>query len=578
MAKSGGVGERPGSGRDNSDMVTETWHKRVRALTLELVKVPSVTNTAGESAFGAYLYNLLGSWDYFRANPEGVRLERTRGDLRERDNVFALVKGSGPRTVLLCGHYDTVSLDTYGPLAPWACDPEALMPKLLDELRHSGRAEADALALQDLLSGDYLPGRAALDMKSGLAAGLAVLERFAQTPQREGNLLFLATPDEEDGSNGMRSAVRGLPGLLRSWGLTLAAAINLDASVDSGDGSEGQAVFLGSVGKLLPSVYLLGRDTHAGAPFDGVGANLLAAEVTRQVECNPALCDSFGGEVAPPPVSLKQTDLKRHYDVTTPKAAWCAYNLLTHAWTPQDVLEGMVATVRSSLLTVRETLEARAKAFEALSGRSVDLKPWQPAVFTFAELKERAIVRGGEEAERELEVLAERLSADPELDVLDISLRLTEALAVRAAVNGPAAVVGFASLYYPHVCLDEATAKGSALRRAVTRQVEALGREYGVKLKLRPFLPGISDMSFLASSSAHGVEVMAANTPAWGSRLKVDYSAAAALKLPVVNVGPWGRDYHQRNERVYAPYSFGVLPELVWRIARDVLGDAAGDG
>ena len=34
------------------------------------------------------------------------------------------------------------------------------------------------LALADLKSGDFLPGRGLLDMKSGLAAGLAAMEAY----------------------------------------------------------------------------------------------------------------------------------------------------------------------------------------------------------------------------------------------------------------------------------------------------------------------------------------------------------------------------------------------------------------
>jgi arginine utilization protein RocB len=46
------------------------------------------------------------------------------------------------------------------------------------------------------------------------------------------------------------------------------------------------------------------------------------------------------------------------------------------------------------------------------------------------------------------------------------------------------------------------------------------------------------------------------------------------LRIPAVNIGPWGRDYHQRTERLHAPYAFEVLPELLWRVAQDVLAPA----
>ena len=146
-------------------------------------------------------------------------------------------------------------------------------------------------------------------MKSGLAAGIAVQARFAVSTSRIGNILLIATPDEEESSHGMRAAVERLPAIAQEWDLDPVAAINLDVTVDRGDGHDGQVIFLGSVGKVLPAVYLVGRETHAGAPFDGVNANLLAAEITRRIECNVELCDIAEGEAAPPPVTLTQVDL-----------------------------------------------------------------------------------------------------------------------------------------------------------------------------------------------------------------------------------------------------------------------------
>jgi len=39
-----------------------------------------------------------------------------------------------------------------------------------------------------------------------------------------------------------------------------------------------------------------------------------------------------------------------------------------------------------------------------------------------------------------------------------------------------------------------------------------------------------------------------------------------------VNIGPWGREYHQRHERVHAPYAFTVLPELLLAVVAETLG------
>lgn len=547
---------------------TSPWFQRVRTLTLQMVGFPSITGTAGERDFAPFLRGLLGQHPYFQAHPDHLWLERTKHDPLERYVLYALVTGKGSQTVILTGHYDVVSVNNYGPLSKLAFDPEKLLLKLIDELRENGRGEADALALADLESGDFLPGRAALDMKSGLAAGLAVLERFAEDQNRTGNLLFIAVPDEEEASHGMRTAAADLPEIAARRGLELRAAINLDASVDSGGGAAGQAVFTGSVGKLLPSVFFLGRPTHAGAPFGGVNANLLAAELTRLIEVNPDLGDSDDNP-APPPISLYQSDLRTHYDVTTPASAWCAFNLLTHRRNPGEVLQSMMEAVGTAMGNALELLRVRAERYAERAGNPARIPDYQPKVLSFAQLKALAFEKPGVQAR--YEALSEEIAGDSTLDLVTLSRKLTEFLAHESGLEGPAAAVGFASLYYPKAELDD-NDEAKKVLSAVQEAMSEVGRESGCAITLRPFFPGISDMSFLAGrDSPESWRTLTDNTPFWGGRLEFDYNLTPRLNLPTLNIGPWGRDYHQRTERLFMPYSFSVLPELLWRVVGKVM-------
>jgi arginine utilization protein RocB len=557
------------------------WDSITRDLTLRMVRFLSQTDTKGETDFAPFLHDLLSAWPCFQAQPDHLRLERTIDDPLERYILAALVRGNGPHTLILTGHYDVVTIDNYGPLAAWAADPAALLPRLIEALeteaaRDPGLAPADRIALDDLRSGHFLPGRGMLDMKSGLAAGLAVLQRFAQLPAsfRQGNLLYIAAPDEEIASHGARTAALRLPDLAREWGLDLAAAINLDASDDHSDGALGQAIYMGSIGKLLPAVYWAGRETHAGSPFSGVNSTRLAAELTRRIDCNPDLVDSLDGEFTSPPVCLKQTDTKAHYDVTTPAASWCYYNWLTLRTPVSAVLEQVQTLARQALEAVQRSLHEDAARYAQLTGHAIPLPDWQPRVYLFAEVKALALSRGGLAVQRQLEELEKHLSADPTLDAPTCCLALTEAAWSASGLSGPAAVVGIAALHYAPARVEGA-GKPTRLRQVLTRQAKALSREAGTPISLRPFFPGISDVSFLGGRvSAQEMEVLRANSPAWDSRTGFDFGAASTLELPAVNIGPWGRDYHQRIERVYTPYSFEVLPELLWRIARDVLAAA----
>lgn len=303
---------------------------RVRALAERLVGWKSVTGTAGEAAFADRLRGLLAELPYFRDHPEDLRLVDSHGVPLTR-SVVAVVRGKGREAVVLAGHYDTVSTGNYHELEPLACDSEGLRGALVADLSARGRSAQEERALVDLLSGDFLPGRGMLDMKSGIAAGIACLERFAAEPGRVGNLVLAITPDEERESRGMRSLRDALPALAAEMGLRIVAGLNLDVTSDQGNGREGRSVYAGTIGKLLPFALVLGRSAHASYPFEGVSAQAIAAAILGRIEGNADLADRDGREVSPPPICLEARDLRDGYEVTTPERFWLAFNWLYHA-------------------------------------------------------------------------------------------------------------------------------------------------------------------------------------------------------------------------------------------------------
>jgi arginine utilization protein RocB len=153
---------------------------RTGELSIEMTRWPSVTESDGEAAFSGRLMALLGDTPYFRQRPENLLALDSHGN-PSRQNVLALVRGKGRRCLVLAGHFDTVSIANYSSLVSLACEPEALTKALIDELTAKTRNPAEDKALTDLMTGDFLAGRGLLDMKSGLAAGIAALERFFRT-------------------------------------------------------------------------------------------------------------------------------------------------------------------------------------------------------------------------------------------------------------------------------------------------------------------------------------------------------------------------------------------------------------
>ncbi|MAU94853.1 MAG: peptidase M20 [Fulvimarina sp.] len=529
------------------------WFDRVRDITLQLTAWPSVTGSSGEAAFGPRLHGFLGELACFRDRPDQLRL-LPAAELPGCSSVAALVRGRGRRTLVLAGHFDTVGTENYGALAPLACDPFALRAALREELAGAA-TEAERLAARDLVGEDFLPGRGILDMKSGIAAGIAVLEAFAREEAPEGNLLLIATPDEENRSRGMRSVRGDLPALAREWDIDIVGAINLDASSDLHDGSAGRSVFLGSVGKLLPFAYVVGRPAHAGYPFEGFSASLAAAEIVREIEGNVDMAESIDGEASAPPVCLSLADFRERYDVTMPDRLWLAFNILTQRRAPAEVFALFEAAVGAAMQRAVDGYAASAARFP---GAEPVRHP--PKILTFAALRELAAGKGNGGPDTARPAATEEDDDNP----FAATPPLVDALARRAGIEGPAVVVGFAGLHYPAVHLQPDRAADRALEAAARLAATEIAAEQGETIGIRQFFSGISDMSFLGHRP-DGLELVAANTP---SPDFIDRPGAELSTFPVINIGPWGREFHQKLERLHAGYAFETLPALLLRTAR----------
>lgn len=538
---------------------------RARDITLTLTRWKSETGTEGEQSLAPRLHALLAEWDYFRAHPDNLRLIPSHDGTM---NLAALVRGGGDdrRTLAMAGHYDTVPVANYRDLAALATEPEPLLDALLADLRSRPLSPQEEKALADFESGDFLPGRGLLDMKAGLAAGLVVLEAFSRRQDLSGNLLFLTTPDEERNSRGMRSLRDALPGLARDFGIDIIGGINLDSTSDQGDGAEGRAIYRGTIGKLLPFAYVIGQPSHASYPFEGVSAHMIAAEILRRIEANPALCDSGDGEVSPPPICLEGKDFRGGYDVTTPDAVWLGFNWLFHSWEQQHLFDRFNGLVREGMEWATATLAGHAEAFAALAGgdRAVIEDGF---VIPFAALKARAIAAGGADFERRFAAKAEELATlgNP----LETSRQLTAFVIAEARLSGPAVVTGIAGLHYPPTRLDPAMPGTAAFEAAIEAARREMEDGDGCAIRYRNIFTGISDMSFFGHRpDAASIAVIAENT---ADPRMIDRPPADSLQFPVVNIGPWGREYHQRLERAHAPYAFRDLPRFIYRIADKLL-------
>lgn len=146
----------------------------------------------------------------------------------------------------------------------------------------------------------------------------------------------------------------------------------------------------------------------------------------------------------------------------------------------------------------------------------------------------------------------------------EISRALSEQLWEASGLSGPAIVVGFGSTPYVPVLLRD-IARHAPLRNAVLAAAETVGARHDSPIGARPFFPAISDVSFFGDAESAGLATIADNTPMWPAVFAAGRGPMTA-GLPTVNIGPWGRDYHVRLERLETHYAFTVLPELLLEV------------
>ncbi|WP_313802893.1 M20/M25/M40 family metallo-hydrolase [Cytobacillus sp.] len=543
--------------------------EEVLSLTKHLVNIESIVNTDGEKAIAHSLFKLISSFPYFAEHSSHVKMVQTINDTNERYNVLAFVKGTkgkSNRTIILMGHMDTVGIDDFNQLKDFACSPDELMEALKSE-------DLPSSARDHLQSGEWLFGRGILDMKSGVASNLYLLKYYSQHPEMlDGNIVFLAECDEEDSSNGVLSALKMFQEWKEEHGFDYVAAINADFVSPRYEGDTNRYIYKGTVGKLLPSFFITGAETHVGSCFEGLDPNFIAAELTKQIDYNPDLCNEANGETTVPPVSLKQMDLKPSYTVQTALAAYVYYNFFIHSWTPKDVLIKLKEQASIAFGHALSAFDERYKKYCERSGEPYRDLPWQSRVYTYEEMEQLLITENGDAYVNHMDAFKEVLMQDPELDTRMFAARVVEESWKWMADKSPAIILFYSSLYSPRIELTGKTEKEQALIHALEQAVEQVQPEYPHPIVTRNFFPYISDMSFVAlSDDEEGIRAVSDNNPGWGTKHYVDYSDIRKLNVPVINIGPYGVDAHKKLERMEITYSLDIVPNITNLVIQGLL-------
>ncbi len=542
---------------------------RIEQIAIELTKELSVVETLGELDSVQKIYNIFLEMDYYKENPNHIKFVDIVKDKLGRKSVLAILKGkkgNSKKTVLMIGHTDTVGISDYGSLKEYANRPyeltekfKEIAPTLPEEVR------------KDLESGDYLFGRGIFDMKTGDAIIIALMEYISKNIEDfEGNLIYAAVCDEEGNSGGMLSVIPELVKIQEKEGFEYLALLDTDYMTSEFEGDENKYVYIGTVGKLMPSFYVVGKETHVGESFKGIDPNQIASSITNRINLNADFCDVAEGEVSLPPITLKQRDLKPEYSVQIAKTSTLFFNYATHCSTPDEVLVKMKDAAIEAFQSTIDNLNIQYERFCKLSGREYKKLPWKARVLTYEELYTKVKSEMGNELNKRIEKVTEEMLKDESIDQRDFSLKLVEEVHSLWSDREPVVIVYYTPPYYPHIYIEGNVPKEKALLNAVADAVSTTKSDY--KLVYKKFFPYISDLSYgAAPKDPKIIAALKNNMPGFGTKYDLPLEDMQKLDLPVLDIGPFGKDAHKFTERIEKKYSFEVAPQLVYKTIMNLL-------
>lgn len=525
-------------------MTKMVWQtkEQLRELLNELVSWKSVTLTEGEQQFPIKLHAKLQDLDYFQNNPEHLAVHDTD---RRRKFLTALYRNENAKdTICLISHFDTVAIEEYGDFEALATHPEQLTNVWMEN-----QAILPDDVLEDLKTGEYLFGRGTMDMKMGLAIHMRIIEK-ASVENWPINILLLTVPDEEVNSSGMRSAVPMLIDWKEKFNLQYKLILNGEPVFSLNSQNSDFYIYSGSIGKILGAALFYGKEAHAGEPLKALTSPFMSSYLTREMEWNDSFSETVHGETTPLPLTLQQTDLSLEYSTQTPYRSLALYNIFVMKRDAREVFDIFEKVANVAAERCNQDYEAICKKH--------NVKPiGKVKVISYKELLDYATNKLGED---EINKIKEDVHYHEEWDDREKSLRITDKLMIHCQELAPAIIILFAPPYYPAVNSSD----NELVKSSVDFVVETAKEKFNLPIKQAHFFNGISDLSYVNyEGTEEGWAAFEENTPVWNDSYSIPFEAMQQLNVPVLNVGPFGKDPHKRSERLHIKNAFEETPILV---------------
>lgn len=530
----------------------------IKEILFRLVSVQSDTGTLREIHMAECILDIIKEQNYFMKNPD-LCGKYYNNDFLNRPVVWALHKGKSKKTIILTGHYDAVEIDSYGIIKEYALNPN----KLKDKLRS---INVDSDAKKDIQNPDWYFGRGINDMKAGIAINI---DAVSSNISEDVNVLFVAVHDEENLSAGMRQSAKLLYELKERFDLDYKLILITEPHIR--EQKDKFKVFVGTVGKIMPSIVVKGRIAHGSDVMEGLNSTAIMSQIVTDLELNPKLCSTDMGMTTPPPTVLYARDLKEIYDVSVPEysAIYLNYQFLKSK-TPIQILEEVKNICNESFSAVIEKYDRTFNVLKnngCLNGKCK--REYKCLVYTFEEIDKIAAKNNNDyiNLKKELYERIYNLVSNNEMTIQDAGIYIVKSIIELSMITEPLVVIGFIPPYYP-------STNNSYLKNNNDKYVECientLNYDYGLKTEKENYFMGICDGSYTSCTDREGEDEVMSNMVTPKEIYNIPFDYIEEISAPFIVVGPWGKDYHTITERVYMPDVEITVPGIIRKLVNNI--------
>ncbi len=544
----------------NNESILNGIENDIEDILSSYIKAESYTNTEKEKETEKFFIDYFSSLTYFKETKHSYGTYKIENDPLNRNVCYAFLKGIGNDTVIFVHHSDIAGIEDYKSLKDYAFSPRELNNELI-KIKDTLSDDVQ----KDLDNKTFLFGHGACDMKGGGSIQIALIKRYSEIKNFKGNIVLIAVPDEENLSAGMRAAVKLLNELKEKYNLNYRLMINSEPHQRK---NYSQGIFsVGSVGKIMPFIYVRGVLAHAGKVFEGFNPINLMSCIVRKTELNMELSDVVGDEASPPPTWLHFKDSKMKYDVSMPLSVKGCFSILTLNQTPQSILEKVKAICEDAFDEVNNDINTQYTKFIKINNESAEPLNLKYKVMNFQQLYFEAASLYGDNFAKKYENKINQLICKLEnnqITVIDSNFELIEFIYEYIDDKLPRIIYGLIPPYYPNVSNINFKNLDPIIKNLSSMLMKFTQEEFEQTYSTENFYTGISDLSYSTiDNGSEIIEALKTSMPLLGEFYNIPFDIIEKISMPCINIGPWGKDFHKLTERVFIEDLYDRTPKII---------------